>query len=872
LITVNISVEKQIIAMTKKFTRATLLILPAALAIMLSGFEKIKDKSFLNVLQEKLDHYNHDFYNEKAYLVTDRFAYRPGEDVWFQGFVSSQIGPHNDSSSEDLFVKFLNMKGEEIISRRYPLVDNKVSGRFLIPRTSIPGKYYLVAYTGWMKNQSPHDAFRKEILVGKYYDKRFQVDILYDNIFYYPGDSMNANIRLIDAAGKPLIETGFSYLLGSFRKSLVKGDGKTNAQGYYKISCQIPPADDILTLTIELKSRKLSGDYTLVVPAASSAPEITFHPEDGNVVRGIDNLMAFRCQDHYGMPVRIFGDIVDRTGHVIKPVESNNKGLGSFTFQPPEDTCFLRILKPAGITRLFPLPLAAEHGVILHLVKSEADTAHFILRSSDEITDSVFYWVALLNRHIVWKKRSLLTGKPVNIPVAGLPGGIMQVSVFNANHELLAERLLQVNEKEMLKAKTDRLVYGNRQRVVLSVDYLGKSSRVDLAMAVSLQQLSYSPLNTGFDQAVSAFPYDTLSKWPGISVHSTDLELLTSNYRQIYWKDLLNDRGNKKAYKKQDGLMGIIIDKKENVAQHAKVRVTHLPNFRFYETQTNENGFFQVLFGSDVIDFNYLNVDAYDALGKVNLVATVYQGYSKELRENIIRDSENHDKQKVFNTAYYGDPDVIYSLRYGTRKYLKSENESRKRYDPKLYADYSGVMDIIQEIKPFTTKNNMIVFNDSGQNLPAARVQEGVIIVINGALKGTNIDILQNLLPSDITNINISTALMDVHRYTPVNFQGVIEITTIQSMYKYRQPGLQLGMDILNTSREFYSPDYSIENPANTDNRKTLYWNPHVIITQGLSSLITFYTSDVKGIYYGKIEGMDAEGHPVQAEFNFTVE
>ncbi len=166
----------------------------------------------------------------------------------------------------------------------------------------------------------------------------------------------------------------------------------------------------------------------------------------------------------------------------------------------------------------------------------------------------------------------------------------------------------------------------------------------------------------------------------------------------------------------------------------------------------------------------------------------------------------------------------------------------------------------------------MIVFTDTAENILPSHIQEGVIIVINGAIKGTNVDILRGMLPSDITNINISESQMDVHRYTPVNFQGVIELTTIQSMYKYRQPGMQMGMDILNTSREFYSPDYAIETAVNTDNRRTLYWNPHITITQGLPALITFYTSDVKGIYYGKIEGMDAEGHPVQDEFTIVVE
>ena len=108
--------------MAKRITGLILLIVPGALMLMLSGFGDIKEKSFLDILQDKLNRFNRDFYTEKAYLVTDRFAYRPGEDIWFQGFVSSQIGSHNDSSSADIFVKFVNMKGEEIISRRYPLI------------------------------------------------------------------------------------------------------------------------------------------------------------------------------------------------------------------------------------------------------------------------------------------------------------------------------------------------------------------------------------------------------------------------------------------------------------------------------------------------------------------------------------------------------------------------------------------------------------------------------------------------------------------------------------------------------------------------------------------------------------------------------
>jgi hypothetical protein len=149
---------------------------------------------------------------------------------------------------------------------------------------------------------------------------------------------------------------------------------------------------------------------------------------------------------------------------------------------------------------------------------------------------------------------------------------------------------------------------------------------------------------------------------------------------------------------------------------------------------------------------------------------------------------------------------------------------------------------------------------------------EEAIIVVNGVLKGNNTSALKNIIPSDITNINISTSLLDVHKYTPLNFNGVIEITTIQGTGRYRQSHDQTGPALLNVDREFYSPDYAVENSYSVDNRRTLYWNPRIPLYQGNSMLVTFYTSDVKGTFYGHIAGMDREGNPVETEFTFRVE
>jgi hypothetical protein len=101
-------------------------------------------------------------------------------------------------------------------------------------------------------------------------------------------------------------------------------------------------------------------------------------------------------------------------------------------------------------------------------------------------------------------------------------------------------------------------------------------------------------------------------------------------------------------------------------------------------------------------------------------------------------------------------------------------------------------------------------------------------------------------------------------------FGSVIEITTIQGMWRYNQSHTQTG--ILNMDREFYSPDYSVESTYSADNRKTLFWNPKIMLYKGNSMVVTFYTSDLKGTFSGYITGMDDNGNPIEKKFSFQVE
>lgn len=854
--------------MTKSQINLVLRFLPIVMIGLVSGMGmNHHNNSFVDELKEKLQLYNRNFFVEKAFLMTDRFAYRPGEELWFKGYVSTNsLTPQ--VNSEDLFIKLINSVGQEVVYRRYPLVNNMSSGRLIIPKSTIPGKYWLVAYTGWMKNSCPEEAFRKEILVSKYYEKRFASEITFNQDVFFSGDTLKADIRIVDQTGKPIANTDFEFSIGSYSESKYKGDGTTDAAGYASIKGVIPETKESLMLSVAIRNRKISGDYAVVIPSVTSEPIVTFQAEGGRLVQGLDCMMSVHVANKTGLPAMITGKIVDHNGNSIQSLKTKINGKCLFHYVPSDDTCFLKISEPAGIQKKYPLPLAEKKGFVIRLLEQSADSLKFQVLASDQYTP-VTYWVAVLNNQIVWSQVvDLFRSKIVSLSVKDFPEGILQITVFNQEHKPWADRLVRIGEKSgKFNIRSDLPVYKSRQRVTLMIDCPGGYTNVNLALSVALHNLSFNPQNMNFTSSSDAHFCKEGIAFPNEPKLIDDIDLITTQYKPVIWEDVLADNSNRKPYKRIDGLIGKVMDKKENISENAKIRVTHIPNYRTYETQSDENGEFRVGFGSDLIDFKYLNVNAYDALGKTSLTAVFDQDYSERVKSTLIAETEDKVRQQTFDILSYGEPDLIYVLRYGPGKF-RSVADHGKKYDPNHYANYRNVPDIIQDIKPYHLINGRIVFdNEQGD-----KDSKGVIIAIDGSLWGNHISVLEKLSPSDITKIRISTSPIDVQKYTSLSLVSVIEINTIQGKYRYRQPTFQFGTDALYKEKEFFSPDYTLETNNSVDNRKTLYWNSSLTMDSGNPLLITFYTSDVKGIYDCQLIGVDATGKKIESTYHFRVE
>ena len=98
-------------------------------------------------------------YQEKVYLHTDKPYYYAGDQLFFNGYFSYGNPYLRDELSKVLHVEVITPNRDLIIEKKYPVRDGIVVGDFYLPDTLSGEKYFLRAYTNWMRNYGPNQYF-----------------------------------------------------------------------------------------------------------------------------------------------------------------------------------------------------------------------------------------------------------------------------------------------------------------------------------------------------------------------------------------------------------------------------------------------------------------------------------------------------------------------------------------------------------------------------------------------------------------------------------------------------------------------------------------------------------------------------------------
>jgi hypothetical protein len=201
---------------------------------------------------------------------------------------------------------------------------------------------------------------------------------------------------------------------------------------------------------IRIYDRKTDSGISVAAPQGA---RIQFFPEGGDLVAGVESMVAFKANDQYGMPITVKGVLQDGKGKELLSFSSEHDGMGKFSITPEKGDSLVAVWKDEhGVDRRTPLPEVKLSGVVLRAIAGNQKVLFSVARSAEGASEfKHLIIIGHMHQHLVYKAKINLDENFMSggtIPTSQLPSGVLQVTVFTEANVPLAERVVFVNNNE----------------------------------------------------------------------------------------------------------------------------------------------------------------------------------------------------------------------------------------------------------------------------------------------------------------------------------------------------------------------------------------------------------------------------------------
>jgi hypothetical protein len=297
-------------------------------------------------------------------------------------------------------------------------------------------------------------------------------------------------------------------------------------------------------------------DSAVTVSKVPRECRIQFFPEGGDLIAGVEDMVAFKANDQFGLPVAVKGVIQDHTGKELLSFESQHDGMGKFLLMPDGGDSLTAVWKDeAGVGHRTGLPAVRPTGVVLRTIPANQKVLFSVARSAaggGELKRLTV--IAHMHQHLVYKARVNLDDNFMSggtIPTAQLPSGVLVVTVFDSNMTAVAERVAFVNNHEYqfhpeLSVQIKGVTKRGKNSLVIDVPDTIKSN-LSLAVTDATADGDFPDddniisrlLLTGEVRGYVHDPYFYFSNNSDSLATMLDLVMMTHGWRRIKWQALV---------------------------------------------------------------------------------------------------------------------------------------------------------------------------------------------------------------------------------------------------------------------------------------------------------------------------------------------
>ena len=645
---------------------------------------------------------------------------------------------------------------------------------------------------------------------------------------------------------------------------------------------------------------------------------VQFFPEGGNLIAGVSCKLAFKANNQKGLPVRITkGYIKDVTKNTeLTTFSSVHDGMGSLVIKPlnAKDSLVAFWQDEFGNKGTSSIPKVSAQGASMFVTVEDDKLAVQITRS-DSATDKLktLHIIAHLHQQPFAKAKVNLTEKntaTARIPVADLPSGVVEITLFNDEWTPIAERVAFVNNHHYeFSASIHELQkgVGKRQKNIYEIE-VPDTIKSNMSVSVTDGGLAVDSSYNIFSELLltgdikgyvnnPAYYFDETNDSANVYL---DLVMLTNGWRRIKWEDLSKGKFPYITNPKDTDYLqiaGTVVgsSKKQKVYKDQQVLlIIQQPNGKSQSVLLpvkSDNTFHQSgVFFMDTIKVYYKFVGGDPNLGNSSELV-LSNGLLKPNPDNL---KESDMQPYLWST----DTAFIARERYFAEQRLKMEKNTKaialkeiviqsrtkkpvdvldEKYTSGLFTgDAAYQYDLVNDTRAQSAIN---VFNYLQGQVPGLMITQQSDGETTLTWRGNTTelfldemrsqpDFLYSLSMGDIAYIKVFRP--PFFGSTGGGAGGAISVYTRKGNDVQSKPGVGIPFKMLTgytSYKEFYSPDYSVPTAAAEDIRNTIYWNPFILTDKTNKRVkIEYYNNDISKKHRIILEGMNLDGKLVRIE------
>jgi hypothetical protein len=209
--------------------------------------------------------------------------------------------------------------------------------------------------------------------------------------------------------------------------------------------------------------------------------EVKLFPEGGDLVNELSSKISFLASNQAGEPVSIKGAVMNGKGELIDSFASRHDGMGSFDIANvnANESYTVSWLDEFGKSGKTEMPLVKKNGATVQVVLVGNKARVRVQKSpGSEANLKTLYLLAHMNQQLLYKAKINLDNKNsalTELNTIGYPTGILQLTLFNASWQALAERIVFVNNHQyQFEASINSITkgVGQRSRNIIEVEVI----------------------------------------------------------------------------------------------------------------------------------------------------------------------------------------------------------------------------------------------------------------------------------------------------------------------------------------------------------------------------------------------------------------